>query len=188
MNFHGIFFWWQWWDHWMVAAIFYNRISRKRLKERMYTISWTSVEGHINATKLSFSLFAPQSNKLCLLLYSCCLEGFWPLWACCVHTSHGPCTQETRDPAGGKKAQSWQKGRCFHRLSCPSSVFSLSPCTRGCPKWDWSCFLLSVQREARATKRTWRLKGNFSAEEAVISKKEVFETGQFLKDFSWQFA
>ena len=31
-------------------------------------------------------------------------------------------------------------------------------------------------------------KGNFSAEVAVIRKKEVFETGQFLKDFSWQFA
>lgn len=173
----------------MVAAIFYKRTSRKRLKERMYTISWTSVEGHVNATKHSFSLFAPQSNKL-YLLYSCCLEGFWPLWACCVqvpHTAPVP-RRPNRDPAGGKKAQRWQKGRCFHHLSRPSSVSSLSPCTRGCPKWGWSCYLLSVQREAKAMKRTWRLKGNFPAEAAVIRKKEVFETGQFLKHFSWQFA
>lgn len=71
----------------MVAAIFYNGTSSKSLQESMYTISQTSAEGQVNATKLSFSLFAPQSNKLCLL-YSCCLEGFWPLWACRVQ---GPC-------------------------------------------------------------------------------------------------
>lgn len=116
----------------MVAAIFYNRTSRKRLKERMYTISWTSVEGHVNATILAFSLFAPQSNKLCLL-YSCCLEGFWPLCACCVHVPHmAPVPRRpNRDVAGRKKAQCWQKGRCFHHLSRPSSVSSLSPCTVG---------------------------------------------------------
>lgn len=131
-NFHDWFFpWWQRWDHLMIATIFIGII---RHPER----SWRSIykyphpyKGTGKCHRTLFLLLPLQADKLCLL------SPFWEEGSLALLGTL--CTWAMWGSADGRQTQFWYQGKSFHRLSNPSSVSSLPPCTYGCPKGDRSC-------------------------------------------------